>query len=641
ITSSHCCRPRFTPGKSIKIEFLIFEKAIDPMESVEYNGFETTNVSSHNNDHGWKKVVYPKRNRKQKPADQAAAANGVTGNLIPNGALANGGDNVFRSLEEQAEGRHRRILAAKKASDAADVSDGGRSKRRSNGYGDEGHDFDDSDSETAVGKENLKAEEVKKPKVKKEKKPKVTLAEAAAKIDVSNLAAFLVEASESYASQPEIQLMRYADYFGRALSQVSSAHFPWVKTFKESPLSKLIDIPLSHLPEAVYKTSADWINQRPIEALGAFVLWGLDCILADLAVQQGAAKGNKKGAQQASSKSQVAIFVTVAIVLRKKPDALTHILPILRENPKYQGQDKLPVTVWMIAQASQGDISVGLYSWAHNLLPVVSSKSCNPQSRDLILQLVERILSNPKARSILVNGAVRKGERLIPPPSFEILVRLTFPASSARVKATERFEAVYPLLKEVSLAGAPGSKAMKQVTQQIFTFALKAAGEGNSVLAKEAAAITIWALTQNVDCCKHWENLYSENLEASVTVLKKLSDEWKERPVKLTPAETLTLNQTMKSLRQKNEKALAEGGANGASQSLYKDADKCCKVISGKLSSGGCIKSIATTASLLAVGCAAAAAVSANPEALAYVKNLVESLDLNKFTDTVMTAWNN
>jgi len=42
------------------------------------------------------------------------------------------------------------------------------------------------------------------------------------------------------------------------------------------------------------------------------------------------------------------------------------------------------------AQASQGDISVGLYSWAHNLLPVVSSKSCNPQSRDLILQLVER-----------------------------------------------------------------------------------------------------------------------------------------------------------------------------------------------------------------------------------------------------------
>jgi hypothetical protein len=36
--------------------------------------------------------------------------------------------------------------------------------------------------------------------------------------------------------------MKFADYFGRSLSQVSSAHFPWVKTFKESPLSKLIDV---------------------------------------------------------------------------------------------------------------------------------------------------------------------------------------------------------------------------------------------------------------------------------------------------------------------------------------------------------------------------------------------------------------
>ena len=36
--------------------------------------------------------------------------------------------------------------------------------------------------------------------------------------------------------------MRFADYFGRALSGVSSSHFPWVKTFKESPLSKLIDV---------------------------------------------------------------------------------------------------------------------------------------------------------------------------------------------------------------------------------------------------------------------------------------------------------------------------------------------------------------------------------------------------------------
>ena len=38
------------------------------------------------------------------------------------------------------------------------------------------------------------------------------------------------------------------------------------------------------------------------------------------------------------------------MVLRRKPDALTNVLPTLRENAKYQGQDKLPVTVWMMAQ---------------------------------------------------------------------------------------------------------------------------------------------------------------------------------------------------------------------------------------------------------------------------------------------------
>ena len=41
------------------------------------------------------------------------------------------------------------------------------------------------------------------------------------------------------------------------------------------------------------------------------------------------------------------------MVLRRKPDALSNVLPTcptLREKPEYQGQDKLPVIVWMMAQ---------------------------------------------------------------------------------------------------------------------------------------------------------------------------------------------------------------------------------------------------------------------------------------------------
>lgn len=45
-----------------------------------------------------------------------------------------------------------------------------------------------------------------------------------------------------------------------------------------------------------------------------------------------------------------------------------------------------------------------------------------------------RILSSPKARSILINGAVKKGERLVPPSALEVLMRVTFPAPTLRVK---------------------------------------------------------------------------------------------------------------------------------------------------------------------------------------------------------------
>ena len=47
------------------------------------------------------------------------------------------------------------------------------------------------------------------------------------------------------------------------------------------------------------------------------------------------------------------MFVVLAMVLRRKPDALVNVLPTLRESSKYQGQDKLVVIVWMIAQVTE------------------------------------------------------------------------------------------------------------------------------------------------------------------------------------------------------------------------------------------------------------------------------------------------
>ncbi|KAL6187054.1 hypothetical protein ACLB2K_043170 [Fragaria x ananassa] len=573
----------------------------------EYN----SNSTSTNNDHGWQKVTYQKRQRKNKAVESVNNHN----RLVP-GAVISGGDNVFRGVEKEAEERGRRRQEAQKAAAAANAGAIGvvpvRSKHRSDDeYG------DDSDDEAAP--QDAKAEEEKKSKPKKPKKPKVTVAEAAAKIDVNGLSAWLIELPNF---EEDIQVMKFADFFVTAFKTVSSAQFPWIKMFKESTLAKIADIPISHISEDVYKTSIDWISQRSVRSLSTFVLTSVDSILADLASQRVGGKGAKKGVQQASSKSQsqVAVFTVVAMILRRKPDVLINILPTLRETSKYQGQDNLPVIVWMIVQASQGDLVVGLHAWARNVLPLVCGKSSNPQSRDLVLQLIERILSMPKARTILVNGAVRKGERLVPPSALEILMGVTFPAPSARVKSTERFEAVYPTLKDVALAGSQGSKAMKQVSLQILSFAVKAAGEASTPeLSNEAAGIFIWCLTQSAECFRQWDKVYEGNLRASVAVLKKLSDQWKEYAAKISPLDPM--RETLKSFRHKNEKAL-EGEAESPEQErLVKDADKYCKTLLGKLSRGsGCKKSVAFIILALAVG--AAAVVSPN----------MESLDWNKLT---------
>ncbi|KAK7385680.1 hypothetical protein VNO78_31474 [Psophocarpus tetragonolobus] len=572
----------------------------------------TTHISTaKNNTNEWQTVSYQKRNRNKKSSSKQP--------LPDDNFAVDPSSDVFSSVHRHSEDRRRRILEAQIAAAEASASEAApsRSKRHSD-------DEDDGDAEPAAGAVQDGSSEVKKVKQKKQKKPKVTVAEAASRISADDLDSFLAEITASYETQQDIMLMRFADYFGRAFSSVNGAQFPWLKTFKESTVAKIVDIPLLHISEDIYKISTDWISHRSYEALGSFVLWSLDSILADLASHQGVVKGSKKVVQQSSSKSQVAIFMVLAMVLRRKPDVMISLLPIMKESKKYQDQDKLPVIVWVITQASQGDLVMGLYLWVSFLLPMLSVKSgCNPQSRDSILQLIERIIAFPKSRSILLNGAVRKGERVVPPWALDSLLRVTFPLPSARVKATERLEAVYPTLKEVALAGAPGSKAIKHLAQQILSFAIKAVGEANPDLSKEASDIFIWCLTQNPECYKQWDLFYMDNLEASIVVLRKLSGDRKEYFVKHPTLDPL--RETTKSLIQKNEKMLAEVD-DDARHALLKDANKHCKIILGRLSQGhGCMTGMAVFSVVLAVG---AVYVSQNMHLWDYNK-LTEMLNLS------------
>lgn len=540
-------------------------------------------------DQGWKTVSYQKKNKKQsgksKQEEEEFSSNWNNGE--------SSGD-VFRSIEQHAVERRKRIVESQKLYEAASGESSAVIDKNEQ----------DSDAEDAAGGavENDGVVE-KKSKPKKVKKPKVTVAEAASKIDNSDLVVFLVDISTSFDKQEDIQLMRFADYFGRAFAKVSSSQFPWMKILRESSVEKMVDIPLSQISEDVYKTSVDWLNQRSFDALGSFVLWSLDSIIVDLVQHEGASKGSKRVVQQVSSKSQVAMFVVLAMVLRRKPDVLISLLPIMNENGKYRGQDKLPLMIWAITQACQGDLIVGLFMWVHFILPLLNSKlNSNPQSRDLILQLAERIVSIPKARAILINGAVRKGERVVPPSALEVLMRITFPAPSARIKATERFEAVYPTLKEVALVAAPGSKAMKQLTQRILPFAIKAVAEGVPYLSKEATELSIWCFTQNPDCYKLWDNIYLDNVEASLIIIKKLSTEFKAHSAKGPGLDPLKV--TLHSIKLKSEKALASVD-NAARQASLKEVQKYCKILLGRLSNGNrCMKAFLVIGLTMAVGAA-------------------------------------
>ncbi|KAK3160238.1 hypothetical protein QOZ80_1BG0056970 [Eleusine coracana subsp. coracana] len=539
--------------------------------------------------HGWQTVSYPKRNRKQAPPASRAGA--------PDLALNGGGSKagVFDAVEKRSQERHR-ALQQQLASKAAYLDD----PRIAAAVADS--DDEDSDEPAAPRQEG----EVKKPKKPKVKKPKVTVAEAAALIDADNLGAHLVEISGSYENQEDIQLMRFADYFGRAFVTVSAAQFPWAKMFKESPLSKMVDIPLCNIPEPVIKTASDWISQKSPEALGDFVLWCIDSIMSELSGPAAGPKGSKKVAPQ-SPRAQVAIFVVLAMTLRRKPEALVNVMPKIMGNNKYLGQEKLPIIVWVIAQASQGDLVTGMFCWAHSLFPTLCAKSGgNPLARDLVLQLLERILSVPKARSILLNGAVRKGERLVPPSTFDLFMRAAFPASNARVKATERFEAAYPTIKELALAGPPGSKTVKQASQQLLPLCMKAIQENNAELTKEAVDVFIRCLIQSAESFKQWERLHLENIESSVAVLSKITIDWKEVSPKLNSE---ALKATVKSLKAKNETALESAACTGKQASI-KEADKHCKVILGRLTRGAtCLKS-----SLVVIALAVAAGFVLSPD---------------------------
>uniref|UniRef100_A0A1J3E2Q0 Uncharacterized protein n=1 Tax=Noccaea caerulescens TaxID=107243 RepID=A0A1J3E2Q0_NOCCA len=246
--------------------------------------------------------------------------------------------------------------------------------------------------------------------------------------------------------------------------------------------------------------------------LSDFVFSSFDYILNELC--DGPPDGDGDGDE--TKVDNAAIFVAVAMLLRSTPHIYTARLPDVAGDQKLL----VPLKIWILSQAPQDDLPACLFSWAHNLVPLLHT---DPMARHLILCFVETILAKPDAPTILTDAPAWRGKRLIPPPSFEMLLRLTFP--SARLEATARFEAIYPVLKKVTLARAPDFHI-----REIFTLCLRLAGEGiSNESAKEATDIAISLLTDNADhdaCWKHWDRLLGKMPKASAALVVNLVKKW-------------------------------------------------------------------------------------------------------------------
>jgi len=250
-------------------------------------------------------------------------------------------------------------------------------------------------------------------------------------------------------------------------------------------------------------------------------------------------------------------------------------------------------------QAAQGDLVIGMSLWVQNLLPLAVGKSSTPVSRDTSLQFIESVLfaNLKKARPVLLNGVSRKGERLVPAASLDSLMRVSFPAESARTKATERFQAVYPMVREFALAGSQNSKTTRPVAQQLLPLSIAAVSEDVDALSQEACSNFIWCLSQNSDCYKQWEKLHMESLKGSSQILGYIGSEWREVSSRLSPL--ASLKKTVQAMRLKHKAAMETAKGSSELEGQLKTADNNCKVILSKMST---LPSCAVATLTLAIG---------------------------------------
>lgn len=521
--------------------------------------------------HGWQQVTNVRKQKRQESRDAKKSEKeaSVLASAVQGGGAVYDGS-VFTALDKVSEERRARLAAKLALTDDDDVE--------------EGEEEDDGKDITANGTDAKTDGELKKPKEKKPKKPKVTVSDAGQALNVTDLSNFLTDVTESFAQLPDVQLLRCADYFARSFSGVTTSQFCLSKFLKDHTLVKAIEMPLCDVPEDVVTTTANWLTEKPIAELGKFALFLIKGVLEEFQGSPTVKKGTPVSV--APSKAKVGLMVVLSILLRKRPDVLLPQAEAIRNGPEFNGQDRLQALAWVYGQVAQADLISGMWLWVRNFLPLAVGKQSTPLSRDVVLTFYESVICKNlgKARTTLLNGASKKGERLVPPSALDMILRAAFPPESQKTKATERFTAAYVLVKEIGLAGAFQVKNTKPAAVQLLPLSLAAAGEEPPALSEEACGNFIWCLSQNPgDCYRQWEKHHMENLHASSRILSYLLREWKSAHGRLTPF--TDLRKTLLSMRRKHREVLASTTTKSEQEKLLKKTDGVCKVLLSRISS--------------------------------------------------------